>query len=68
LEPSTEFQRKMLSNGSRENTTVLSTTDLYLNISAQSSSISKYSTIRRLDYYNLFCFKSSNLDNCISKS
>jgi hypothetical protein len=34
LEPNTEFQRKMLSNGSRENTTVLSTTDLYLNISA----------------------------------
>jgi hypothetical protein len=38
-EPNTEFQRKMLSNGSRENTTALSTTDLYLNISAQSSCI-----------------------------
>ena len=31
LEPSTEFQRKMLLNGSRENTMELSTTDLYLN-------------------------------------
>jgi len=49
LEPNTEFQRKMLSNGSRENTTVLSTTDLYLNISAQSSSISNSGT----QYYHL---------------
>ncbi len=30
LEPSTEFQKKMPFNGSRENTMVLSTTDLYL--------------------------------------
>ena len=41
LEPSTEFQRKMPFNGSRENTMVLSTTDLYLNDIRQSYLLEK---------------------------
>jgi hypothetical protein len=41
LEPSTEFQRKMQFNGSRENTMVLSTTDLYLNDIRQSYLLEK---------------------------